>query len=301
MGNLLNEIAVAQAVNPIGGQLGIGGGKTFWVSSVIGSNTNNGRSPQTPYSTLANAITKVTNDKNDVIYLMAGHAETTTAIAASKTGFSIIGLGTGRLRPALTATTAATDLLNVSGANIAIKNVRFVGAASGCTALLDIGAADFYGENLVFEHGAAPTDAITVPASSHRFALVDCIWRGTAAGPDKCIKFEGKVDDWRIVRPRAHYGGSSGLDDAFLFSSFKMKGYLIDNPIVVAFDTLAIDINSSSAAVGDGVCRDGTFIASTTLTSIEDAFDVGGCAFSQNFVCDDVSKTAGRAPITSAS
>src|SRR6185503_15864078 len=149
MGNLLNEIAVAQAVNPIGGQLGIGGGKTFWVSSVIGSNTNNGRSPQTPYSTLANAITKVTNDKNDVIYLMAGHAETTTAIAASKTGFSIIGLGTGRLRPALTATTAATDLLNVSGANIAIKNVRFVGAASGCTALLDIGAADFYGENLV--------------------------------------------------------------------------------------------------------------------------------------------------------
>ena len=33
----------------------------------------------------------------------------------------------------------------------------------------------------------------------------------------------------------------------------------------------------------------------------EDAFDVGGMVFSQNFVSDDATKTAGRAPIVSAS
>lgn len=284
------------------------GGTVFYVSSDsgVGSNLANGLSWQEPFATLTYALTKVTAAKGDIIVLMPGYAETTTALAVSTAATRIIGVGTGANRPTLTATTAATDLMNVTAANCYIENVRFVGAASGCTALLDIAADDFTGVNLHFNHGAAPLSAVTVPGAWSRGQLIDCTWRGTAAGPDYSIYLEngattGKIVGWRIVRPRAFYSQSSGLDNAFLRADRKVQDLYIEQPVVIAFDTLAVDINSSSAAVGDGVVSDGSFVASTALTSIEDAFDVGGMVFKQCYVSDDASKAAGRAPISSAS
>lgn len=283
----LGNVAAAREIDGMLG--GLLGATTFYVSSALGSDSgsNDGLSWQTPFATLAFALSKCTASRGDVIIVMPGHAETTTAVAVSVAGVRILGIGAGRNRPAFTATTAASDLVAVTGANAYIENVRLVGAASGNTALLDIGAADFTGKNIVFEHGAAPLNAVTVPAGSHRFVLEDCKWRGTAAGPDKCVIIEGKVDDWSIIRPRADYGGSSGLDDAFLFASFKMKGYEIVDPVIIGFDTLAIDINSSSAAVGDGVVHNGCAIASAGI-AIASAIDAGGCVFTNFLVSDDV-------------
>lgn len=282
-------------------------GSIFFVDSATGTNAaGNGANPDSPVATLAYALTLCTAGKQDRIYLMAGHAETTTAIAASVAGVEIIGLGSGRARPALTATTGATDLLNVTAANVTIRNVRLVGAASGCTALLDIAADDFTAEQVIFEHGAAPVAAVTIPGGWSRARFIDCTWRGTAAGPDYCVYVEngattGTAKDIQIIRPRAQYSVSAGLDNAFFRSDRKTPGLLITDAVVVGFDTLAIDINSSTIAVGDGLVANGTFVASAALTSIEDAFDIGGTGFSQNYVTDDASKTAGRAPITSAS
>lgn len=262
-------------------------GSRFYVHSGTGSSTNSGKSPSKPKATLAQAIALCTAGKGDIIYVMPGHAETTTAVAASVAGIQIVGLGKGRNRPALTATTGASDLLTVSAANVYMRNLRLIGAASGCTALLDINEADFEGVDLVFEHGAAPVAAVTVTGAGERFKLVDPTFRGTAAGPDYCILIEGKVDDWSVVRPRANYGGSSGLDNAFLSSSFKMKGYVIEDPIVIGFDALVIDINSSSAAIGDGVLIGGGSVSSTTQT-IANVHDVGGCAIIDHHVTDAV-------------
>jgi hypothetical protein len=87
------------------------------------------------------------------------------------------------------------------------------------------------------------------------------------------------VDDWKLInRPRADYGGSSGLDTAFLQSSFKMKGYEIIDPIIVGFDVVSIDINSSSAAVGDGVCIGGGSVASAGITSRTRSTQAGACS-----------------------
>jgi hypothetical protein len=272
---LASTAAASEVEGLMGGFLGA---KIFYVHSVTGSDTQyDGLAWDTPFATLDYAIGKCTADKGDVIIVRPGHAETTTAIAADVAGIRIIGLGRGRAKPAFTATTAATDLINVSAANVLIANVRLVGAASGCTALLDLNAADFEGVGIVFEHGAAPLMAVTVVAAAHRFQLVDCQWRGTAAGPDCSIDIEGKVNDWAVIRPRADYSGSAGLDLAFLRSSFIMKGYRIENPIVVSFDVLVIDINSSSAAVGDGLMTDARCVGSGALT-IANVNDVGGMA-----------------------
>lgn len=279
-------------------------GEIWFVSSGSGSNSNSGLAPNVPLATLAAAISAAS--AGDRIYLMEGHAETTTALAVSKAGLEIIGLGAGRRRPALTATTASTDLVNVTAANVTIKNVRFVGAASGCTALLDIAGDDFTGEGLIFEHGATPLAAVTVPGSFSRGRLTDCVWRGTAAGPDYSIYFEngattGTIKDWQIVRPHAQYSVSAGLDNAFLRADRKCPGLIIRDAIIIGVDTLAIDINSSTIIVGDGLISNVAVAASAALTSIEDVFDVGGMVFDRCYVSDVAGSTTGRAPITTAS
>jgi len=278
-------------------------GSIFWVHSGTGTNADGyGGNPDAPLASLAYALTLCTAALGDRIYLMPGHAETTTAIAASVAGVQIVGLGAGRNKPALTATTAASDLINVTGANVSITNVRLVGAASGVTALLDVAADDFTAERVVFEHGATPLSAVTVPGAFSRGRFIDCDWRGTAAGPDYGIYFEngaatGAIRDWQIIRARAQYAGSAGLDLAFIRADRKIPGLIVDDITVISFDTLAIDINSSSAAVGDGVVRNGTFIATAALTSIEDAFDVGGMMFDRCFVGDAVTGRPGPVPL----
>lgn len=288
---LANTSAASEIEAMLGGFLGA---KVRYVYSGTGvdSGTRLGESWDEPFATLDYAIGRCTASQGDVIIVRPGHAETTTAVALDVAGIRVFGLGRGRNKPTFTATTAATDLFNVTAANVSLSNLRLVGAASGCTALLDLAAADFEGVNLRFEHGAAPVMAVTVGTGASRFRLVDCEWYGTAAGPDCCIDIETGDEgvlpsDWAVIRARANYGGSSGLDLAFLRSVKKMTGYLIEDPIVIGFDTLVIDINSSSRAAGDGVLIGGGSVASTGVT-IANVHDVGGCAVIDHAVTDDV-------------
>ena len=99
-------------------------GKYFFVSSVTGSNSNPGKNPNTPVATIASAVAKCTANKADVVVVMPGHAETLAsagALTVNKAGVTIIGLGTGSLRPTLTW--SATDsTLAVTAANVTISN-----------------------------------------------------------------------------------------------------------------------------------------------------------------------------------
>lgn len=270
------------AADELDASLSLNTGSIYYVSSASGVGADvlerSGQSFDQPFATLAYALTRVTASVGDTIVLMPGYAQTTTAIAASVAGIKIVGLGHGRNRPALTATTGASDLISVTGANVHIENIRFVGAASGCTALLNVGAADFSAVNCVFEHGAAPLIAVTVVAASHRFRFEDCQWYGTAAGPDVCIDCEFgaglTTDNWRVIRPYAAYGGSSGLDEAFLRLNVSGTGYAVLDAVIIGFDAVAIDINSSTLAIGDGVLT-GVAAGSGALT-FANTLDVGG-------------------------
>lgn len=303
-------LANPRAADELNQQLGFSAGTTYYVDSTSAydgdSATKAGTSPDEPFSTLDYAIGRCTASKGDTIVVMPGHVETTTAIALDVAGVRIVGLGYGRNRPTFTATTAATDLINITAANCWIENIRLVGAASGCTALLDIAAADATIKNVVFEHGAAPLTAVTVVSMSHRFLLEDCQWLGTAAGPDFSIKVEGPLvasdttNDWHIIRPRAFYASSAGLDDAFLQVNISCQGYSIEYPVVVGIDTLFLDINSSTAALGDGLCVGARVSAYAALT-IANVNDVGGCSPLDNQYTDSLTASGAKIPATTAS
>jgi hypothetical protein len=105
-------------------------GNSYFVcnaSTLGGSNNNSGTSPGQPLSTLVKALTLVTANNDDVIYVMRGHAEsipTAAYILCATAGVSIVGLGNGRQRPVFTWTgTAGT--WSVTAANVTISNLVF--------------------------------------------------------------------------------------------------------------------------------------------------------------------------------
>ena len=101
-------------------------GTVYFVDSNNGSDGNTGKSVSKPFATIDKAMGLCTDNKNDVILLMPGHAENVAAATeflVDKAGVTIVGIGSGTRIPTFT-TTAAAGTLSVTAANVYIKNVR---------------------------------------------------------------------------------------------------------------------------------------------------------------------------------
>lgn len=229
-------------------------GNVFYVDSgATGASDSSsmGDSPERPLATLDYAIGRCTATNGDIIFVMPGHAETTTAIAADVAGITIFGIGYGRARPTFTATAAASDLIDVTAANITIKNVRLVGAASDCTSLISIAADDFLCEGCSLEQAETPLSAVVVTRNYDRFTFRGCIFMGTANGPDYGISFaagSGDCQDYTLDDCTFNYS-LNGLDNAGILSSKIDNGVLIKDCRFIGMDLAAIDFNSSSTGL----------------------------------------------------
>lgn len=136
-------------------------GRVLWVynGSAIqqgqrgGSNGNRGTF-QSPFSTVAYALTQVTAARGDMIVIKPGHTETisdATSFAMSISGVAIVGLGSGSHRPTFTLDTANTATIPVSAANCAVKNCIFVANFLGIAACFTVAtAANFAIEDCSF-------------------------------------------------------------------------------------------------------------------------------------------------------
>lgn len=109
------------------------------------------------YATLSAAAAVCTASRGDVILIAPGHTETissSTALTLSIAGITIIGLGTGSLRPTFTLDTATSARINITAANITFRNCIFV--------------ANFADIVTCFLNNAGP-----------EFALINCEFRDT--------------------------------------------------------------------------------------------------------------------------
>ena len=117
-----------------------------------------GQNPDKPLATVAYALTNAASltpalAAGDVIYVMPGHVETIAAAAgwaAATAGIAIIGLGRGSNKPTITFSTDPLADINVTAANILIKNLRLVGNIDSLVNFLDLDADWFFGEDLDF-------------------------------------------------------------------------------------------------------------------------------------------------------
>lgn len=109
------------------------GGSVFYVSSVTGSSSNSGLSPDYPLATIEQALAKCTAGAMDQIIVSATHAETLGSagtISFDVAGVSVIGLGCGFYCPKITY--SATDAtITVDADGVLLSGLRFNAATSG--------------------------------------------------------------------------------------------------------------------------------------------------------------------------
>ncbi len=151
-----NFIGAGVSVNgapliPGGGTIPLSNNYIF-VSNLTGDNGSDGN-PGTmdlPFATLNAAITYAGNTglfptgSAPVIVCLQGHSETITANTAllfNVADITIVGLGVGSNRPKFTFTTANTNCIPVSAANIKISGCVFVGNFLSIATLFSVAAA----------------------------------------------------------------------------------------------------------------------------------------------------------------
>lgn len=236
-----------------GGNIPASTGNYFFVCSVspFASNGNPGTDPNQPKATIAGALSAATASNGDVIVLMPGHAETvngTTDITIDKAGVYIVGLGTGRLRPTISYSTAIGASVDITAANVTIDNVVFDPTGFGAvTAAINITGADVTLINceMVISTGTnAPVRGILTAATAARLRVENCRFLGPATSTQTCtaaISHEVGID--YIIRGCEFKGK---FTQAILNAAAVLGGLIDSNRFVIGTGTVAITMHASS-------------------------------------------------------
>jgi hypothetical protein len=156
------------------------------------------------YTTVKLALAACVAGRGDLILVAPGHTETiadATTLALSKSGVTIVGIGTGSLRPTFTFTTAITANIPVSAANVTVKNCIFVANFADITACFTTAAApefkvlgcEFRDTDITHNFLTLVTTTITVNADGLTFNGNRCKIIGTTTGTTP-ISIVGTMD-----------------------------------------------------------------------------------------------------------
>lgn len=99
---------------------------TYFVSSTSGSDSYDGLDPDSPFATLAHAVS-VAAGNTTIIVLMSGHAETMTATLTPTAGTIIVGAGSSGGKPTvkLKMNASTTIMFTCSNAGVQLRNIWF--------------------------------------------------------------------------------------------------------------------------------------------------------------------------------
>jgi len=199
-------------------------GNVFYVDSgaTNASDTvNAGDSWASPLATLDAAIGKCTASNGDIIYLAPGHAESlsvATSVDADVAGITIIGLGSGSVKPTFTSSAAAGSI-TVGAANVTIKNIRLVaGFATGTTTMMTIEAAGTFCtiEDCDFRDTAAASEAlihISVAALVTDLHIKGCSFITAAGSMTGSVVFAGASTNTLIEDSEWYVDSSDSVID----------------------------------------------------------------------------------------
>jgi hypothetical protein len=129
-----------------GGATNIGTGNIYYVDSGL-TIAGDGSSWSNALATLDEAFALCTSNNGDIVYVAQGHAETwsTAALGATidKIGVTVEGVGEGSNMPTFTYTHAGATI-DISVANVMLKNLRFVCGATDVVSSVTLTAGADY-------------------------------------------------------------------------------------------------------------------------------------------------------------
>lgn len=238
-------------------------GDYWFVSSLTGNNTaGSGSSPDTPFASVDFAMGQVNNNKGDIIFVMPGHVETLTAAGTSlgnggvfigatlSNDIRIVGLGEGRHRPIFNYTTANTASMNISAANVTLRNLVFTPTGfTGITAAINVTGADFWMDNCEMQISTgtnAPVLGILTAATATRFKVTNSRFVGPVSSTDTTtaiIKHEVGID---FDISRNFFTGK--WTNAILNATTILNGKIDDNRFSSANSSTAITLAAATTA-----------------------------------------------------
>lgn len=195
-------------------------GNVWFVDSVAGADTNDGKTMARAFGTIDKAINSATASNGDIIYVATGHAETianATTIIPDVAGLEIIGLGRGADRPTLTYTDASGNI-PISGAGCTFRNfLILVSGSTDVTAAFTVTGTDCLLDSIEMRQGgnaAQYVDGIVITTGGDRCELSNIRYDGLGTGGDAsatAISITAAVDGVHI-------------HDCWLFGEFSVAG-----------------------------------------------------------------------------
>ncbi len=277
-------------------------GTSFFVDSATGASTNTGRTPSSPFATVAQAVAACTANKGDRIYLMPGHAETISAaagIAIGTAGITITGLGVGSNRPTFTWATSTAATWTITAANVTIKNIRCTSSIDELVVLFSSSAANLTLDGVdYFETTSAQAlQFLLTTAASDYLTVKNCFHAQltAAAATQKWIQLVGcdfsvitdNIFNLTLKNETASYtiaGTTAVIYCEIARNIFNQSGGNTQNTIV----TMA---TGSTGFMHDNRAFSGTGVATAT------AFVGDGCSFAQNYWADTAATSGLLAPV----
>lgn len=268
-------------------------GQHFFVDATNGSSSYAGTSPGAAKATVAQALALCTASRGDRIYLLPGHAENIiTTLDLATAGVEIIGIGLGNLIPTISCT-HADGTVQVSAANVTIRNVRITAnVAGGVTSAVTITAT---GDGCTLDRVQCrdtTTDKeflvhVSVATTVTDLLITGCSFIGLAGSMTNSILFAGTSTDCVI---RDTYIWVDSADDVVDHLAAASVNLVVHNCTIVNADTDAA-----------GYClrykSDGTGVASRNLfayNKIDAEISVGAAAWwFENYATNTIGTSSG--------
>ena len=155
----------------------------MFVSSTSGVAGNTGTEPAKAVATIAQGLAKCTANAGDVVVVLPGHTETVSAasgLALNVAGTTVIGIGTGSLRPTITMDTAAAATIAISAANVTFKNFIVTANFADIAKAIITSAAEIQIDSIEFQETATNMNFLTciatdtVDNSSDGLTITNC-------------------------------------------------------------------------------------------------------------------------------
>lgn len=230
-------------------------GSVFFVHSGTGTDAAGyGQTPDAPLATVDYAVGLCTANKNDVIYVMPGHAETLSAAAGwdlDVAGISVIGLGNGTNRPRVTMGTTANVDIDIDAANITVQGIDFLADFADIVAAIDVNADYFTLRDCRFFEQTDKNFKICVQdaaaGGSDFITIENCRAHCPDAANTHFVNFAG-TGDGHTVRGNVLIGdwGTMAIGGAGVITNCR----IVDNEISNAAATNDSCINLAATATG---------------------------------------------------
>lgn len=269
-------------------------GNQFYVDSGTGSASNDGLTWATALATIDSAVGKCTASNGDMIFVAPGHVETLAAAAGlvfDVAGVTVIGLGSGTLRPTISHGAAAADI-DVTAANVTIKNVIFSANFADVAVGIDLDAKDFTLEDCEFVDAAVDKNFVVnidcddTNNACDRLTVRRCQAFSPDTANDHFIACVGDIDRLTVEDCFIQMGVADGEAIIEASTGKDFTNCLIRRNALLRYNTAHVIAMESDTSANTGMIYEN--YVGTADTASATPWDVTGAKLFQNYQLGEV-------------